>query len=150
MKEYQEESLIHKKSDKDNDTLDEDNSEEKKSTEEPDNQISLLEKFQKYLDYIQEKTGIKGTFIIWGIISILLLLYFHIFEEIITNLVGTIYPSFWTIKALEQNSNDELKKWLIYWVVFSTFIFIDRGFPIVVKFCISVELFLFLLTNKFM
>ena len=114
MKEYQEESLIHKKSDKDNDTLDEDNSEEKKSTEEPDNQISLLEKFQKYLDYIQEKTGIKGTFIIWGIISILLLLYFHIFEEIITNLVGTIYPSFWTIKALEQNSNDELKKWLIY------------------------------------
>lgn len=134
MKEYQEESSINKKLYKDNDSLEEDNSEEKKSIEEPDNQISLLEKYQKYLDYIQEKTGIKGTFVIWGIILILLLLYFHIFEDIITNLVGTIYPSFWTIKALEQNSNDELKKWLIYWVVFSTFIFFDRGFPIIVKF----------------
>ena len=115
---------------------DEINSEEKKAVEKPDNQISLLEKFEKHMNLLQEKTGIKGKFIIWGFIFILILIYFHIFEEIITNLMGTIYPSFWTMKALEAStkSNEELKKWLIYWVVFSTFILIDRGFSFIVKF----------------
>ena len=112
------------------------NSEEKKEAEKPDNQISLLEKFENHLNLLQEKTGIKGKFIIWGFIFILILLYFHIFEEIITNLMGTLYPSFWTMKAIESSSksHEELKKWLIYWVVFSTFILIDRGFSFIVKF----------------
>ena len=110
---------------------DELNSEEKKITEEPNNQISLLEKWQNHMNLLQEKTGIKGIFIIWGLIFAIIMVYFNIFEAIITNLVGTIYPAFWTIKSIEQN--EDQKKWLIYWVVFSSFILIDKGFPIIAR-----------------
>ena len=59
---------------------------------------------------------------------------FNIFDSIITNLVGTVYPAFWTIKSLEQENIEEQKKWLTYWVVFGSFIIVDMGSPVIVKF----------------
>ena len=108
--------------------------EEDKKPEEIDNQISLLEKFQNQMDLIQEKTGIKGIFVILGLFIAVIFVYFNIFDSIITNLVGTVYPAFWTIKSLEQNSIEEQKKWLTYWVVFGAFIIVDMGSPVIVKF----------------
>ena len=109
------------------------NPSEKKS-DESDNQISLLEKWDNQMNLIQEKTGIKGTFVIWGLILDVIFVYFNIFDSIITNLVGTVYPAFWTIKSLEQNLIEEQKKWLTYWVVFGSFIIVDMGSPVIVKF----------------
>ena len=109
------------------------NPSEKKS-DESDNQISLLEKWDNQMNLIQEKTGIKGTFVIWGLILAVIFVYFNIFDSIITNLVGTVYPAFWTIKSLEQNLIEEQKKWLTYWVVFGSFIIVDMGSPVIVKF----------------
>ena len=108
--------------------------EEEKKPEEIENQISLLEKFQNQMDLIQEKTGIKGIFVILGLFIAVIFVYFNIFDSIITNLVGTVYPAFWTIKSLEQNSIEEQKKWLTYWVVFGAFIIVDMGSPVIVKF----------------
>ena len=102
--------------------------------QENDNQISLLEKWQKQMNLIQEKTGIKGIFVILGLVLCVIFVYFNIFDSIITNLVGTLYPAFWTIKSLEQNSVEEQKKWLTYWVVFGSFIIVDMGSPVIMKF----------------
>ena len=102
--------------------------------QENDNQISLLEKWQKQMNLIQEKTGIKGIFVILGLVLCVIFVYFNIFDSIITNLVGTLYPAFWTIKSLEQNSVEEQKKWLTYWVVFGSFIIVDMSSPVIVKF----------------
>ncbi len=111
----------------------EDNPEEKNS-EENENQISLLEKWENQMNIIQEMTGIKGIFVIWGLIIVIFFVYFNIFDSIITNLVGTLYPAFWTIKSLEKKSTEEQKKWLTYWVVFGSFIIVDMGSPVIVKF----------------
>ena len=108
--------------------------EEEKKPEEIDNQISLLEKFQNQMDLIQEKTGIKGIFVILGLFIAVIFVYFNILDTIITNLVGTLYPAFWTIKSLEQNLVEEQKKWLTYWVVFGSFIIIDMSSVVIVKF----------------
>ena len=107
---------------------------EEAEEQENDNQISLLEKWQKQMNLIQEKTGIKGIFVILGLVLCVIFVYFNIFDSIITNLVGTLYPAFWTIKSLEQNSVEEQKKWLTYWVVFGSFIIVDMSSPVIVKF----------------
>ena len=99
-----------------------------------DNQISVLEKCYKYMNFIQEKTGIKGIFVILGLVISVVFVYFNIFDSIITNMVGTLYPAFWTIKSLEQNIVEEQKKWLTYWVVFGFFIIVDTRSIVIVKF----------------
>ena len=105
-----------------------------KDETENDTQISLREKWQKHMNLIQEKTGIKGIFVVLGLALSVIFVYFNILDSIITNLVGTLYPLFWTIKSLEQNSIEEQKKWLTYWVVFGAFIIVDMGSPVIVKF----------------
>ena len=105
-----------------------------KDETENDTQISLREKWQKHMNLIQEKTGIKGIFVVLGLALSVIFVYFNILDSIITNLVGTLYPLFWTIKSLEQNSIEEQKKWLTYWVVFGSFIIVDMGSKVIVKF----------------
>ena len=96
--------------------------------------ISLLEKWEHQMNLIQEMTGIKGIFVILGLLLAVIFVCFNIFDSVITNLVGTVYPAFWTIKSLEQNLIEEQKKWLTYWVVFGFFIIVDMGSPVIVKF----------------
>ena len=56
---------------KDNQEKDNNNNEyinENDSENDNDNQISLLEKWNKEMNLIQEKTGIKGIFVILGLV----------------------------------------------------------------------------------
>ena len=97
-------------------------------------QISLIEKWQNEMNLIQEKTGIKGIYVVLGLIVSVILVYLNIFDSVITNLVGTLYPAFWTIKSIEKNDLSEQKNWLTYWAVFGFFVLIDMFSPIFVKF----------------
>ena len=96
--------------------------------------ISLLEKWNIEMNLIQEKTGIKGIYVVLALIISVVLVYLNIFDSVITNLVGTLYPAFWTIKSIENDNLQEQKNWLIYWAVFGFFILIDMFSPIIVKF----------------
>ena len=97
-------------------------------------QISLIEKWQNEMNLIQEKTGIKGIYVVIALILSVIFVYYNIFDSVITNLVGTLYPAFWTIKSIERNDLAEQKNWLTYWAVFGFFILIDMFSPIIVKF----------------
>ena len=97
-------------------------------------QISLLEKWQEEMNLIQQKTGIKGIYVVLTLILSVVLVYYNIFDSVITNLVGTLYPAFWTIKSIEKDDLSEQKNWLTYWAVFGFFILIDMFSPIIVKF----------------
>jgi len=97
-------------------------------------QISLLEKWQEEMNLIQQKTGIKGIYVVLALILSVVLVYYNIFDSVITNLVGTLYPAFWTIKSIEKDDLSEQKNWLTYWAVFGFFILIDMFSPIIVKF----------------
>jgi receptor expression-enhancing protein 5/6 len=87
-------------------------------------EISLYTKWLEYLELIQAKTGIQGKYVIIGLVVSVLLVCVGYLEKIITNLVGTVYPAFWTIKSIESNLDDD-KHWLTYWVVFASFSIID-------------------------
>jgi receptor expression-enhancing protein 5/6 len=95
--------------------------------------ISIVDKWNEQMNLIKEKTGIKGIYVIIVLIGAVIFVYFNIFENLITNLVGTVYPSFWTIKAIESKNKNDIKKWLTYWIVFGVFIIIDFFNIIIVK-----------------
>ena len=46
-------------------------------------------------------------------------------ESLTIHLVGTVYPIFKSIEALESDSLGDDKLWLTYWIVFSMFILVD-------------------------
>ena len=104
-----------------------------KKSENP-KKISLLEIWQNQMILIQEKTGIKGIYVVIGLVLSVIFVYLNIFDTIITNLVGTLYPAFWTIKSIENDDLQDQKNWLTYWAVFGSFILVDMFSPIIVKF----------------
>ena len=93
---------------------------------------SLVKKFKEQIQLIQEKTGINGYVFIGLIILSLIFVYFNLFENLITNLIGTVYPTFWTIKSIESKDGKAIH-WLIYWIIFSSFILLDFFSGLVVK-----------------
>ena len=95
---------------------------------------SLIERWNEEMNLIEQKTGIKGIYVVIGLIVCIFLVYKNIFDTVITNLVGTFYPAFMTIKSIEKNDDSEEKYWLTYWAVFGFFILIDMFSPIIVKF----------------
>ena len=99
----------------------------------PQNKKSLIEKWNEQMDKIEQKTGIKGYIMVILLIISVFLVYLNIFDTVITNLIGTMYPAFWTVKSIEEGKLDEEIHWLTYWAVFGFFIVIDMFNPIIMK-----------------
>jgi receptor expression-enhancing protein 5/6 len=87
-------------------------------------EISLYDKWLDYLELVHQKTGIKGKYVIVGLIASIIFVSVGFLDRFITNLVGTIYPAYWTMKSIETNTDDD-RHWLTYWVVFASFTIID-------------------------
>ena len=96
-------------------------------------EISIKQNIIQILKTIEEKTGIKGYIFVAFLVVSIILIYFNIYDAIITNLVGTVYPCFCTIRCI-QIRGDEKIKWLTYWVVFATFSLVDLFSPLIMKF----------------
>ena len=94
------------------------------NNEEEEKSYSLIEKWNEHMLIIENKTGIKGIYVIIFLIVCLLLVYYNIFDTFITNSIGFFYPAFCTMKAIETNS-DEDKQWLTYWVCYACFCIFD-------------------------
>ena len=99
--------------------------------ENPKYKISITEKWKEIMKAIKEKTGIDGLYVILFLLVCVLLVYLGIFGTLITNMVGTLYPGFCTIKAMENNKNK--KEWLTYWVIFGSFIIVDMFSNIIMR-----------------
>ena len=93
---------------------------------------SLVKKIKEQIQLIQEKTGINGYVFIGLLLLSLIFVYFNLFENLITNIIGTVYPTFWTIKSIESKDGKAIH-WLIYWIIFSSFILLDFFSGFVVK-----------------
>ena len=93
--------------------------------------ISISEKWTEIMKAIKEKTGIDGLYVVIFLLLCVILVYLGIFGTLITNMVGTLYPGFCTIKAMDKNVNK--KDWLTYWVIFGVFIIVDMFSNIIMK-----------------
>lgn len=102
-----------------------------KPPEKPKIKFSIAEKWKEINKSIKDKTGIDGIFVIIFLSLCVLLVYLGIFESLITSLVGTLYPGFSTIKAIQKNKDK--KEWLTYWVIFGSFLIFDMFSTIIIK-----------------
>ena len=102
-----------------------------KPPEKPKIKFSIADKWKEINKSIKDKTGIDGIFVIIFLSLCVLLVYLGIFESLITSLVGTLYPGFSTIKAIQKNKDK--KEWLTYWIIFGSFLIFDMFSTIIIK-----------------
>ncbi|KAK6739814.1 hypothetical protein RB195_008358 [Necator americanus] len=81
---------------------------------------------EKLFTTIEEKTNVKREKLVYGTIAFLMI-YFIIgaLAQIISNVVGFVYPAYRSIKAVRSSVKEDDTQWLIYWIVFAWFSIVD-------------------------
>ena len=104
---------------------------------------SIYERFQSHFDTLGVAFGINGKVVAIIILLIVVSVFIGFFDVYLTVLVGIVYPSYFSIKALETQELDDDKHWLTYWVVFGLLILLDTFLKIIldyIPFYITVKL----------
>lgn len=67
----------------------------------------------------EQKTKVPKVYVASAAVFILFtLIFFNVWGELLTNIVGFVYPAYASFKAIESSRKDDDSQWLTYWVVF--------------------------------
>ena len=80
---------------------------------------------QQQSELIHEKTGIPAKVVLVVLVICVASVIIGYLDQYITCLVGVIFPSVCSIKALQSEDPEDDKQWLTYWIVYGLFSFID-------------------------
>ena len=79
-------------------------------------------KLDAFFNKIEAKTGIQRKYLAGAVILITVLaLVLKVAESAVVNIFGFLYPAYRSIKAIESKDTEDDTRFLMYWVVYSTF-----------------------------
>jgi len=82
--------------------------------------------FTEQLEKIEQKTGVRRLYIVYGLAAFLgLYLMIGYGSQFLCNFIGFLYPAYASVKAIESKQKDDDTKWLTYWVVYSAFSMVE-------------------------
>ncbi|KAI9202053.1 TB2/DP1, HVA22 family-domain-containing protein [Polychytrium aggregatum] len=68
----------------------------------------------------EAKTNVKKSYLVAGGVSLfLVMILLNAWAQLLTQLLGFVYPAYASFKALETPQTDDDTQWLTYWVVFA-------------------------------
>ena len=120
-----------------------------------DKNLSFIEIILDLLTSLKSKLTLSKVVLFSSVLFISISVISGFFAEEITNLIGTLYPVFGSLKAIESLDLDEDVQWLCYWVIFFLFQILDMFsgwilllFPFYFVFKLCVLLWLLLPVTK--
>ena len=71
---------------------------------------------------LEDNTGVQRLYLGYGIVGLVVFwLAFGFGGQLLTNMIGFVYPAYCSIQALESQRKQDDVQWLTYWVVFAAF-----------------------------
>lgn len=89
---------------------------------------------QEQAELIHEKTGIPAKYVLIALGICVASVLIGYLDQYVTCLVGIVFPSICSIRALETKDAEDDKQWLTYWVVYGIFTFIDLFSGFILKY----------------
>lgn len=77
-------------------------------------------KMPYFVEVIQDQTAFSAIYVILPILACFIFVYFHSMQIFLTNIIGLVYPIYWSLKALDPmyNKPGDKKQWLTYWTLY--------------------------------
>ena len=101
-------------------------------------EIPILQKFEA-------KTGVKASHFVLGLLGVIaLILFIGSMGQLLTDIVGFLYPAYKSLKSLESAKTSDDKQWLTYWAVLGIFVIVDTYSAFILSYMPSYYLIKFL------
>ncbi|KAF0456443.1 TB2/DP1, HVA22 family-domain-containing protein [Gigaspora margarita] len=77
-----------------------------------------LSKYPKICE-LEERTNVPKTYMAAGVVTfVFTLIFFNVWGELLSDVIGWLYPAYASFKAIESPEKEDDVQWLTYWTVY--------------------------------